>query len=92
MTPRWLDAPAAAAHLSYPSVQAFLDAVKRDVLPAPCRRLGPRSPRWDRDALDALMTTSATSENTRAIVDAAIQEIQNEGRKGRAAQIERRHG
>lgn len=85
MTPRWLDAPAAAAHLSYPSVQAFLDAVKRDVLPAPCRRLGPRSPRWDRDALDALMADGAASDDMGARINATVQRIQAQGRKGRSA-------
>lgn len=83
--PRWLDADAAADYLSL-RVDAFLRAVNAGTIPKPSRHLGPRRPRWDRDALDSVMIGGTASTNTRIAVDALAEEIEAEGRKGRPAQ------
>jgi predicted DNA-binding transcriptional regulator AlpA len=49
---RWLDRAGAAAYLSM-QVEHLKRHVKSGKLPAPSFHLGPRSPRWDREALDA---------------------------------------
>ena len=82
--PRWLDAPAAAAHLSM-RVDAFLRAVKAGTFPTPSRHIGPRTPRWDRISLDSAMA-GAASNDIGAAIHAVAEEIRAGGRRGRAAQ------
>ena len=50
--PRWLNAEATAAYLSV-RPDALSRLVRQGRIPAPDYRLGERSPRWDRLALDA---------------------------------------
>lgn len=50
--PRWLDRDACAAYISV-RVDELPRLMKRGLLPAPSLHLGPRCPRWDRQALDA---------------------------------------
>jgi hypothetical protein len=49
---RWLDQARAAAYLSM-QVDHLKRHVKSGKLPGPSFHLGPKSPRWDREALDA---------------------------------------
>jgi predicted DNA-binding transcriptional regulator AlpA len=49
---RWLSRRAAAEYLSM-EVDHLKRHVKSGKLPAPSFHLGPKSPRWDREALDA---------------------------------------
>lgn len=49
---RWLDRDACAAYISV-RVDELPRLQKRGLLPAPSYHLGPRCPRWDREALDA---------------------------------------
>jgi hypothetical protein len=82
--PRWLDAEAAARYLSM-RVDVFLRAVSKLKVPPPSRCLGPRTPRWDRDALDAMMEDDAAAESTEGIFNAVAEKIEAKGRKGGAA-------
>ena len=85
--PRWLDAPAAAAYLSLRE-DAFLRAVKAGTCPQASRHLGPRTPRWDREALDAAMTGGGHTD-ARSAFDAMAQETlakAAQGRKSRQTQ------
>ena len=80
---RWLDADAAADHLSL-RIDAFYRAVRQGRIPAASRHLGVRTPRWDRDALDAVMIGGTASTDTRKAFDALAEEIKAE-RKGRTS-------
>lgn len=54
ITPRWLNSKQAASYTGFSRTRQFLLAVKTGKLPQPTYPLGPRSPRWDRVALDAI--------------------------------------
>lgn len=58
--PRWLDRDACAAYISV-RVDELPRLMKRGLLPSPSLHLGPRSPRWDREALDARFDGSVAS-------------------------------
>ncbi len=79
--PRWLDAEAAADYLSL-RVDAFTRAVGAGRAPAPSRHLGPRTPRWDRQELDAMMSGGRVSTDVGSALDAMAEEAAR-GRKGR---------
>jgi predicted DNA-binding transcriptional regulator AlpA len=81
---RWLDADAAADHLSL-RIDAFYRAVRSGRFPKATRHLGTRTPRWDRSALDAAMTGGTASTDTRTAFDALAEEIKEEGRARRSA-------
>jgi predicted DNA-binding transcriptional regulator AlpA len=81
----WLDADAAADHLSL-RIDAFYRAVRAGRLPKASHHLGTRTPRWDRSALDAVMIGGTASTDTRTAIDALAEEIKAEGRSGRSAQ------
>ena len=70
--PRWLDAEDAARHLSL-RIDAFLRMVRDGRIPPCSRHLGPRTARWEREALDARMrggtASSDTTEAFRALAD-----------------------
>ena len=59
---RWLDREACAAYISV-RVDQLPRMLKAGTLPEPSLTLGPRSPRWDRHALDAVFGGSAASGN-----------------------------
>jgi hypothetical protein len=82
--PRWLDADAAADHLSL-RIDAFYRAVRAGRIPAASRHLVERTPRWDRTALDSVMIGGTASTDTRTAFDALAEEIKAETRKGRAS-------
>jgi predicted DNA-binding transcriptional regulator AlpA len=83
---RWLDADAAADHLSL-RIDAFYRAVRAGRLPKASHHLGIRTPRWDRSALDAAMLCGGTaSTDTRTAIDGLAEEIKAEGRARRQAQ------
>jgi hypothetical protein len=63
--PRWLDAAAAAAHLSL-TESGFLRRVRAGVFPRPSYGAGGSTPRWDRLALDARMAQDAGTDSTDA--------------------------
>jgi len=91
MTARWLDEETAARHLCLRPT-AFRARVKGGTLPQPSYHLGPRSPRWDREALDSALAPSATSPNTRQQVNQAVAQILAEGRARRQKATGGRHG
>ncbi len=82
--PRWLDADAAADHLSL-RIDAFYRAVRAGRIPQASRHLGERTPRWDRSTLDSAMSGGTASTDTRTAVNALAEEIRAETRKGRSA-------
>jgi hypothetical protein len=53
--------------------------VRQGRIPKPDYSLGPRSPRWDREALDASFSGGAASTNARSAVTALAQKIEQEG-------------
>lgn len=80
---RWLDREACAEYISV-RVDELPRLTKRGLLPAPSYHLGPRCPRWDREALDARFTGGVASRSQTH--DLAVQEAINAIlRKGRAA-------
>lgn len=83
--PRWL-APEMAASYVGKRVDELPRLVKRGLLPRPSYHFGPRQPRWDREALDALFE----GKQARPSMDAAVQEIASAlaqgSRKGRSSQ------
>lgn len=82
---RWLDADAAADHLSL-RIDAFYRAVRAGRIPPASRHLGERTPRWDRSALDSVMIGGTASTDTRTAVDALAEEIKAESRARRSPQ------
>ncbi len=89
--PRWLDRDACATYISV-RVDELPRLMKRGLLPAPSLHLGPRCPRWDREALDARFGGSAASVDPDLIVQAAIHEIIAEGRARRPQTPRGRNG
>ncbi len=71
---RWLDAEAAADYLSL-RVDIFLRRVRSGVLPQPSDRLGGRTPRWDRERLDAEMSGTSVASQASEAAHAVAQRI-----------------
>ena len=73
---RWLDREALAAYISVrvDEVQRLLRAGK---LPTPSYHLGPKSPRWDRLAVDACFEGRAgpSAESAEVAVQALVEKI-----------------
>ena len=82
--PRWLTPEAAAAHIGE-RVDRLPKLVRAGKLPAPSRHLGPRKPRYDRAALDAMFEAGAASGGIGQEVERVIQEIEAQGRPRRPA-------
>lgn len=73
---RWLDREMVAEYISV-RVDHLPRLQKAGKLPAPSYHLGPRSPRWDRAALDALFTGGVASGDPVAIAQRAVQRMRN---------------
>lgn len=73
---RWLDREAVAAHVSV-RVDYVSRLVKAGKLPRPSYHLGPNSPRWDREAVDACFEGGARSgpRGVDQIVQEAVEDI-----------------
>lgn len=69
---RWMDREALAAYVSV-RVDYIPRPVKAGKLPAPSLHLGPKSPRWDRYAVDACFEGEARSASRS--VDEAVQAL-----------------
>jgi hypothetical protein len=80
---RWLDTAATARYLSV-RPDALPRLVRQGRIPAPNYALGERSPRWDRNELDAVFDGRLSSSDPR-IAAAVVQKILEEGRKSRPA-------
>jgi predicted DNA-binding transcriptional regulator AlpA len=80
--PRWLDAEAAARYLSV-RVDALPRLVRQGRIPKPSYNLGPRSPRWDRAALDETFEGGSASTNVNEMVRAGVEKILQAGRARR---------
>ena len=79
---RWMDSDATAKHISV-RVDALPRLVRQGRLPKPNYDLGPRSPRWDRLAIDAAFEGGAASTNLDEMVRAGVQKILETGRPRR---------
>jgi excisionase family DNA binding protein len=66
---RWMSPEAAADYLDV-RVDALRRLVKAGKLPAPDYRLGPRSPRFDREALDKAMGAGLPSRDPDRLLEA----------------------
>ncbi len=80
---RWLSPEAAAAYLDV-RVDALPRLVRAGRVPAPDYALGPRSPRYDREALDSAMGDGAASRDPDRLVEAWIEKQKGQG-AGRTA-------
>jgi predicted DNA-binding transcriptional regulator AlpA len=74
--------PRAAEHLDI-SVDALRRLVRAGKLPQPDRTLGPRMPRWDREALDKAMGNTPSSKDPDSAVEAWLEK--QDRRSGRTA-------
>ena len=74
--PRWLDREALAVYVTV-RVDYISRLVKAGKLPPPSYHLGPKSPRWDRAAVDALFEgdPGSASRGHDEIVQAAVESI-----------------
>ncbi len=72
--PRWLDREAAAAYMSV-RVDEMARLERRGKLPPASYHLGPRTPRWDRLALDAVFTGTVASTDPSIAVAALVEDI-----------------
>jgi hypothetical protein len=82
--PRWLDCEEVARYLSV-RVDRVAALVRAGRIPEPTYHLGPRSPRWDRLALDSVLGDGTASSNARTVVSNLVQDILTKGRARRAA-------
>lgn len=71
---RWLDRDALAEYVSI-RVDEIPRFTRRGKLPAPSYHLGPRSPRWDRQKVDAAFGGAVASRSPEAMVASVVQEI-----------------
>jgi hypothetical protein len=71
---RWMDAEATAKYISV-RIDALPRLVRQGRIPRPTYDIGPRSPRWDRLALDATFEGGSTSTNIDQMVRAGVKEI-----------------
>lgn len=69
---RWLDRDQTAHYLSV-RVDELPRLLRRGKLPSPSLHLGPRTPRWDRHALDAMFAGGVASGG----IEQAVAEIVN---------------
>jgi len=83
---RWLDRDGVADRLSV-RVHEIPRLLRGGKLPEPSYHLGPRSPRWDCEAVDAMMAGTAPSRPEaikQGAIDAIIQEANRQkGPRGR---------
>lgn len=80
--PRWLDPEVTARYISV-RVDALSRLVRQGRIPRPDYTLGPRSPRWDRDALDAAFNGGTVTNDLRSAVRALVEKHQMERRPRR---------
>lgn len=75
---RWMDREALARHISV-RVDYVARLVKAGKLPRPSYHLGPKCPRWDRQAVDSFFENGLASPPTRGghdeLVQAAVEGI-----------------
>lgn len=86
---RWLGPEAAAKYINV-RIDALSRLVKQGRIPKPDYSLGPRSPRWDRNALDARFEGGTVSTDPRAAVRAHVEKIIQQGRARREIHARRR--
>lgn len=91
MTTRWLTPDAAAAYIGV-RVHELPRLVRIGKVPTPSLHLGPRTPRYDRAALDAVFQSGAASGAVGMEVERAIQEIEAKSGPRRQAHARRRDG
>ena len=84
MSERWLDAEGAARYISV-RPDALQRLVRQGRVPRPDYALGPRRPRWDRMALDAVFETGICSTDPRVASQASVEKILSQGRSRRSS-------
>lgn len=82
MEARWLDPEAAARYISV-RPDTLQRLVRQGRIPRPDYSLGPRSPRWKREALDAVFDGGTASTNADVASQASVQKILAQGRARR---------
>lgn len=80
-SPRWLNSEELARYICI-RIDSISRLVKQGRIPKPDYRLGDRSPRWDRLALDAAFEGGSASTDPRIAGQAVVQKILAKGRKG----------
>lgn len=71
---RWLDTRATAEYISV-NPSALPRLVREGRIPKPSYQLGPRSPRWDVETLDAAFDGGSASTNADMAVAAAVKKM-----------------
>lgn len=71
---RWLNAEAAARYICV-RVEALRRLVRAGKLPEPSRHLGPRTPRYDREAIDAAFEGRQPAVNVDQMTAEIVQRI-----------------
>lgn len=86
--PRWLN-PADTARYIGVRMDALPRLVRAGKLPEPSRHLGPRSPRYDREAIDDAFAGTTLSADIREAVEAFSRSIMERGplRRGRPGRL-----
>lgn len=79
---RWMNPEQTARYISV-RVDALSRLVRQGRIPRPNYDLGPRSPRWDRLALDAAFEGGSASTNIDEMVKAGVSKILQAGRARR---------
>ena len=80
--PRWLDSTETAKYICV-RVDALPRLVRQGRIPKPNYDIGPRSPRWDRLALDEAFEGGSDSTNIDELVRVGVQKILETGRTRR---------
>ena len=88
--PRWLNPEQAAAYIGR-RVDELPRLLRAGKLPQPSYHFGPRSPRYDRQALDALFTGARPSDDLDKVEADAVAAIRARA-ANRAPPPRRRHG
>lgn len=86
---RWLDRAATAAYTGRDKAD-LPRLVRAGKLPAPSYHFGPRSPRWDKLALEALFTGQQVRPSIHDMVQEHAREIAQRTPKNRSAHTGRR--
>lgn len=87
--PRWMNPEQTARYISV-RIDALSRLVRQGRIPQPNYALGPRSPRWDRLALDAAFEGGSASTNIDELVKAGVAKILQTGRARRSSPAARK--
>lgn len=86
--PRWLDRQACAEYICVRR-STLSRLTKQGLLPKPSLLLGPRTPRWDREAVDALFLGRSRQDDADVAINKVVAGILAEGQRKQQRRAER---